>query len=137
MRDIFRNMNESLTAEDILMLAPLQLAYIGDAVYELFIRMKVLDVDLNVNKLHKKSTNYVKAESQSKIVKNLEEVLSEKEKSIVKKGRNAKSNSPAKNADLIDYKYSTGFEALIGYLYINRQEERLEEIFEIINEMEI
>ncbi len=137
MRDIFRNINESLTAEDILMLAPLQLAYIGDAVYELFVRMKVLDLDLNVNKLHKKSTNYVKAESQSKIVKKLEEALTEKEKSIVKKGRNAKSNSPAKNADIIDYKYSTGFEALIGYLYINRQEERLEEIFEIINEMEI
>lgn len=126
---IFRKVNSTLTEEDILMLAPLQLAYVGDAVYELFVRTYILDKNLNVNELHKKGITFVRAEAQANFIHELEPILTEKEKSIVKKGRNAKTNTSPKNADIVDYKYSTGFEALFGYLYIKEEYERLYELF--------
>lgn len=130
--NIFRRVNTDLTAEDILMLSPLQLAYIGDAVYELLIRTFLIDRNLSVNLLHKKATKYVKAGAQSKIVHDLEKILTEEERVIVKRGRNAKTKTSPKNADMIDYKYATGFEALFGYLYLTRQDERINELFEEI-----
>ncbi len=129
-KNIFRRVNTSLTGEDIAMLSPLQLAYIGDAVYELLVRTYILDKKLQVNQLHRKATKYVKAEAQSDIIHRLENILSDKEKSIVKRGRNAKTNTSPKNADIIDYKYATGFEALFGYLYLNLEEDRIFELFE-------
>lgn len=129
-KNIFRRVNTSLTGEDIAMLSPLQLAYIGDAVYELLVRTYILDKKLQVNQLHRKATKYVKAEAQCDIVHRLEDILSDKEKSIVKRGRNAKTNTSPKNADIIDYKYATGFEALFGYLYLNSEEDRIFELFE-------
>lgn len=126
---IFRKVNSTLTEEDILMLAPLQLAYVGDAVYELLVRTYLLKNDMNVNELHKKSIYYVRAEAQAKFIHELDEILTEKEKSIVKKGRNAKTNTSPKHADLVDYKYSTGFEALFGYLYIKEEYDRIYELF--------
>lgn len=130
-------MNTKLTAEDIVMLSPLQLAYIGDAVYELLVRTYLLKKGLSVKELHKATINFVKAKSQANIVHNLEEELTEHEKTVVKKGRNAKSNTVPKNADLIDYKYATGFEALIGELYLSGNDERLSELFLQILEMDI
>nr|WP_300003300.1 ribonuclease III domain-containing protein [Tissierella sp.] len=127
--NIFRKVNSSLSEEDIKMMGPLQLAYVGDACYELMVRTYLLDKNLSVNNLHRETIRYVKAKSQALIVHSLEEILTEKEKSVIKKGRNTKTNSNPKNADLIDYKYSTGFEALFGYLYLSNQEERLSEIF--------
>ncbi|WP_075727586.1 Mini-ribonuclease 3 [Tissierella creatinophila] len=131
-KNIFRKTNTSLTREDIKMMSPLQLAYVGDACYELMVRTFLLDKNLSVNILHKKTTGYVKAKSQSLIVHKLEEILNEQEKDIVRKGRNTKSNSNPKNANLIEYKYATGFEALFGYLYLTNQDERLAEIFNFI-----
>ena len=127
--DEFRKMNKKLTAEDISMLPPLQLAYIGDAVYELFIRTYLMQSGLTVNELHKEAIGYVRAKAQSDIVHFLEQDLSEDEKGVVKRGRNAKSGSVPKNANLIDYKYATGFESLAGYLYLTRQDQRILELF--------
>lgn len=135
--NIFRRTNKNLSGEDILMLSPLQLAYIGDAVYELLIRTHLLNKGLNVNELHKATTKYVKAKAQADIIHIIEEDLSEEEKSYVKKGRNAKTNSSPKNADMLDYKYATGFECLFGHLYLTGQDERLGEIFEKISTIEM
>lgn len=130
--NIFRKTNTSLKREDIKMMSPLQLAYVGDACYELMVRTFLLDKNLSVNQLHRKATNYVKAEAQADIVHDLEELLTEEEKDIIRKGRNTKTNSNPKNANLIDYKYATGFEALFGYLYLTNQDIRLTEIFNFI-----
>ena len=116
------------------MMSPLQLAYVGDACYELMVRTFLLDKNLSVNLLHRETTKYVKAQAQSQIVHKLEEFLNEEEKSIVRKGRNTKTNTNPKNANLIDYKYATGFEALFGYLYLTDQNARLEELFKLIIE---
>lgn len=137
MDNVFRSVNKSLSGEDILMLSPLQLAYLGDAVYELLIRTYLLSNDLNVNELHKETTKYVKAKGQAEIIHRIEESLNEVEKSYVKKGRNAKSHSSPKNADLVDYKYATGLECLFGYLYLTGQDRRIEEIFQKILTVEL
>lgn len=129
------NMNE-LGKEDIAMLSPLQLAYVGDAVYELLVRTFLLDFSLNVNQLHKKTTKYVKANAQASIIHYLDEYLTDRERQIVKRGRNTKTNTSPKNADLIDYKYATGFEALFGYLYLNEEFDRIKEIFNLIKDFE-
>ncbi|WP_234978626.1 Mini-ribonuclease 3 [Anaerosalibacter sp. Marseille-P3206] len=114
------------------MLSPLQLAYIGDAVYELFIRTYLLQSNKPVHELHKEATHYVKAKAQSDIVHFLSEDLTEDEKGIVKRGRNAKTYSSPKNANIIDYKYATGFETLVGFLYLTGQEARMMELFDKI-----
>lgn len=134
--NLFRNMNTGLNAEDIAMLSPQQLAYIGDAVYELLVRTYLLEKRLPVKELHKATINYVKANSQANIIHKLEEILTEEEVALVKKGRNAKTNSMPKNAKMIDYKYATGFESLFGYLYLTNQDLRISEIFEEIKNME-
>ncbi|NLL81942.1 MAG: Mini-ribonuclease 3 [Tissierellia bacterium] len=132
--NIFRQVNTKLSKEDLMMLSPLQLAYIGDAVYELLIRTYLLDRDLSVNQLHKTTTKYVKAKAQSELIHKVEFMLTDEEKSYVKKGRNTKINSSPKNADILDYKYATGFECLFGYLYLSNQDLRLIEIFKIMME---
>ena len=114
---------------DIKQMSPLVLAYMGDAVYEKYIREYVIRQGLCKNGLlHKKTIKYVSAKAQAEILKKLEEKLTEDELDIVRRGRNSNPHSTAKNADVIDYKYATGFEALIGYLYLTKQEERLEEV---------
>ena len=133
--NIFRQMNQSLSREDVDMLSPLQLAYIGDAVYELFVRTVILNRDQNSKLLHRKATSYVSASAQAELVHALEERLEEKEREMVRKGRNAKTNTSPKNAELIDYKYATGFECLMGYLYLSGKDERLTEIFEEIKKI--
>ncbi|HAE92346.1 Mini-ribonuclease 3 [Tissierella praeacuta] len=135
--NLFRKMNTELNAEDITMLSPLQLAYIGDAVYELFVRTYLLEKKLSVKELHKSTIKYVRAEAQANIVHILDDVLTEEEQIIVKKGRNAKTNTMPKNANMIDYKYATGFEALIGYLYLMGKDSRIEELFELVSNIEI
>ncbi len=112
--------------------SPLVLAYVGDAVYEIFIRTKLSSgVNMPVNKLHKEATRFVRAKSQSKISHFLEDKLTEEELRVYKRGRNASSNTHAKNADIVDYRHATGFEALVGYLYLSKNEERLNEILEL------
>lgn len=112
-------------------LSPLTWAYVGDAVYELYVRENLVNNSkLKPNKLHKESIKFVKASAQASILKTLENDLSEREKEIVKRARNTKNHHLPKNADVSDYMYSTAFEGLIGYLYLTKQEERLKEILE-------
>jgi len=119
-----------LSGADVLNLNPLVLAYIGDAVYEVFIRtaMIALEPNKSVHKLHLLSTSYVKAHAQACIVRRIAPSLSEKESNIVRRGRNSKSGYVPKNADVIEYREATGFEALIGYLYLTGNTKRLKEI---------
>ena len=111
------------------MYSPLVLAYVGDAVYEIMIRTKVVNGgNVQVNKLHKMSASLVKAETQAKMILALQEELTEEEIAVYKRGRNAKSFSMAKNASMKDYRMATGFEALVGYLYLTERMERLAEL---------
>ena len=116
------------TSQEARRLNPLQLAFLGDGVYELFIRGYLLsdNTALNVNRLHKEAITYVKAHGQSEIIKAIEKELTEEELYIYKRGRNAKSATVPKNADVTEYRFATGFEALVGYLYLIDNEERLE-----------
>lgn len=103
----------------------LVLAYVGDAVFELLVRTHMVTMERKkVNELHHDTVELVKAQSQARLARQLYYELSEEEKDIVKRGRNAKS-TPPKNADPGDYKLSTGFEALLGYLYLKGDEDRL------------
>lgn len=114
------------------LLNPLVLAYIGDAVYEVYIRMHIAKSGaIKTNTLHKEATTFVSARAQAQILTNIEENLTEKEAEIVRRGRNAHANTIPKNATIADYKKATAFEALIGYLFLSKENERLEEIIKI------
>ena len=125
------SLRDGLDQESLRMMAPLQLAYIGDSVYELFVRTMILSKDENVNKLHKKAIKYVKANAQAESLTKLEELLTDEEKSIVRRGRNAKINTLPKNAELSEYKRATGFESLLGFLFLSKNDKRLIELLEI------
>jgi ribonuclease-3 family protein len=122
------------TIEEARALNPLTLAFIGDAVYEVFVRNYLIDKnrDMHVNKLHKNAVSFVKAHAQNEFIKNMQSYLSEDEISIFKRGRNAKSGSTPKNASVQEYRMATGFEALIGFLYLTDEKKRLNEVFHII-----
>jgi len=115
--------------QDVKMLSPLVWAYIGDAIYETFVRVNLVNFsNAKPHKLHIQSIKYVKAKAQADILKELKEYLTEEELEIVRRGRNAENHHVAKNANVADYSMSTAFEALIGYLYLTHQDERLKEI---------
>jgi len=129
--------------KDAKLLNGLALAYIGDAVYELAIRQYLLEVgQTRPNQLHRHATQYVSAKAQAKIMNDFfeKEILTEEEENYYKRGRNSKINTKAKNTDIHTYLQSTGFESLIGYLYLTEQEDRLNEIvkycIQFINEQE-
>ena len=110
-------------------LNPLTWAYIGDAVYELYIREKLIETtNLKPHKLHIEAVKKVKAEAQANILQNIEEKLREEEKEIVRRTRNTKNHHLPKNSNVKEYMYATAFEGLIGYLYLTKKEERLKEI---------
>lgn len=121
---------EKLSKMDISRLNPLTLAFIGDGVYELYIRNHVLigNSQLSPHKMHLEAIKYVKAHAQSEFVKKIMDELGEEEIYFFKKGRNAKSGTVPKNADVQEYRFATGFECLIGYLYLTGKDERLEYI---------
>ena len=105
------------------------LAYMGDAVYELYVREYLVKNSREVaNKLHRKTIKYVSAKAQEYIMNNIYELLTQEEKEIYKRGRNASSNTVPKNTDVVVYKKATGFEAVIGYLYFTKQKRRLDDI---------
>lgn len=115
--------------KDIRSYSPLVLAYIGDGIYDLIIRsMLVGKGNAHVNDLHRRASHLVKAHTQSEIIKVLIPNLTEEELSIYKRGRNAKSPTMAKNATMSDYRRATGFEALIGFLYLENRMERMMEL---------
>lgn len=112
----------------------LTLAYIGDCVFDLVIRTVVIYHSKKaVNDLHKKATKFVKAESQALMIQGIleEDVLTEEEKNVYKRGRNTKSHTSAKNASIASYRRATGFEALVGYLYVTDQMDRILELTHI------
>ena len=114
---------------DAKLLSPLVWAYVGDSVYELFVRTRLTNKsNAKPHKLHIESIKYVKAKAQADILKRIQDNLTEDEKDIVRRGRNTENHHVAKNANVADYSQSTGFEALIGYFYLTKQDERLEEI---------
>lgn len=118
-----------LEDKDIRTYSPLTLAYLGDAVYEIIIRtILVKKGNCPVNELHKRASELVKAAAQSAIIQRIEELLDEEEHSVYKRGRNAHSGSMAKNAKMSDYRRATGFEALIGYLYLQNKYMRIVEL---------
>jgi ribonuclease III family protein len=109
----------------------LALAYMGDAVLEIYVRRHLLySGKVKPNQLHREATRYVSAKGQAKVVHDLLEkgFFSEEEIAVLKRGRNAKSGTVPKNTDVQTYRYSTGFEAVLGNLYLAKKEERLEEI---------
>lgn len=109
------------------------LAFIGDAVYEVFIRNRVLlKYGQNADRLHREAVRYVKADAQAEVVRRLTEegFLTEEEENLVRRARNRRIKSKARGASPMEYKLATAFEALIGYLYKSGETERLEEVFE-------
>ena len=117
--------------DEIRLLQPAVLAFVGDAVFNLFVRERLVrNKRASSHRLHIDATMYVKAASQSRIAREIQKDFNEDEAFIFRMGRNAKSTTVPKNADLHDYHYATGLEAVMGYLYLTNQRERLESILE-------
>ena len=117
---------------DIKEYSPLTLAYIGDSIYDLIIKSLVVNEgNRQVQKLHKETSMRVQASAQSKMMRAIQEHLTEEEHAVFKRGRNAKSVSPANNQSITDYRRATGFEALMGYLYLKKEWKRMLELVKI------
>ena len=132
--DFVSYMNELFQMEevDIREYSPLTLAYIGDCIYDLVIKSLVINEgNKQVNKLHQETSKLVQASAQSLMMRTMQEHLTEEEHAVYKRGRNAKSVSPAKNQSITDYRRATGFEALLGYLYLKKDYKRLLELVKI------
>ena len=115
--------------KDVKLMKPLVWAYIGDNIYELFIRMHLVNTtNLDPHRLHIEAIKYVSAKAQAEILFKIQENLTDEEKDIVRRGRNVELHHNPKNADVMEYRYATAFEALIGYLYLSKQDKRLKEI---------
>ncbi len=122
---------------DVNMLSPLNLAFVGDTVFDLFVRERlVCQANRPVSKLHNKAAGIVKASSQAKAAERIRDRLTEQEQGVIRRGRNAHVNHKAKNMSEADYHLATGLEALFGYLYLKGETDRLNEIFEMIVEEE-
>lgn len=127
MREVF-----GMQEVDIREYSPLTLAYIGDSIYDLIIKSLVINEgNKQVQKLHQETSSLVQASAQSKMMRTLQELLTEEEHAVYKRGRNAKSVSPAKNQSITDYRRATGFEALMGYLYLKKDMKRLIDLVKI------
>ena len=117
--------------EEVKLMNPLTWAYIGDSVYEIFIRTYLINTtNLKPHKLHIEAIKYVKASAQAEILKKIYNDLSDEEKEIVRRGRNAENHHVPKNSNVQEYMYATAFEALIGYLYLTKENRRLNEILD-------
>ncbi len=128
---------KDLKKADYRQLSSLALAYIGDAVFEVMVRQHLLNQGIaKVQLLHRAATKFVSARCQSRFIHELMDELTDNERDVVMRGRNTKSHTTAKNATIEEYRYSTAFECLIGYLYLTDQQERLTAIFAKIVEME-
>lgn len=123
--------SQDIQKQDVNLISPLVWAYVGDAVYELYIRTHLVKTTkLNPHKLHIQSIKYVKAGAQAEILERIKQDLTEEEQNVVRRGRNVQNHHLPKNANVTEYMYSTAFEGLIGYLYLTKQYERLKEILE-------
>lgn len=123
----------SKTEDEVNMLSPLTWAYVGDCIFELYIRTNLVNKSkLKPHKLHIETIKYVKAKAQADFLKSIEDRLTPKELDIVRRARNTQNHHLPKNADPADYMYATAFEGLVGYLYLCKQDDRLKEIFEMV-----
>lgn len=129
--DLFEIIKQKMELEDldILNYSPLTLAYIGDCIYELVIRTIIVDeANRSVNKIHQAASSLVKAGTQSAMADYLMDSFSDEELAIYKRGRNSKVVTKAKNASMKEYKAATGFEAVMGYLYLTNRSDRMMEL---------
>jgi len=135
--ELLKNINNGIDNKKT-MHSPAQLAYAGDAIYELLVRSHIINNhEYNVNQMHRQAIKFVKAKAQAELVKKLNPILTDEEIKLIKRGRNAKVTSSPKNADLMDYRYATGFETLFGYLYLNNEFDRIMMLFnEIVDIIE-
>lgn len=130
-------MKEILTEREANQYSPLSLAFLGDSVYELKVREKILlSANMPASKLHSLKVSRVCAEYQSRAVEVLMPVLSEKEEAVLKRGRNATGNTVPKHASAVDYRRATGLECLFGYLHLIGEEQRIAELFDLVWDME-
>lgn len=121
--------NIERTPEEVNVMSPLTWAYVGDCVYELFIRTHLINTtNLKPHKLHIEAIKYVKANAQAEILNRIYDELTDDEKDIVRRGRNTENHHLPKNSNVQEYMYATAFEALIGYLYLTKQNKRLSEV---------
>lgn len=112
------------------------LAYLGDAVYEVYIRKHVIDTgQVHADRLHHLAVRYVRAGAQARAIKEIFEELPPEQQALVKRARNKKSATKAKNADPVEYKWATAFEALVGYLYLEERTEEMESLFDRAREI--
>lgn len=128
---LLEEINQTFVCEpiDVRTYSPLTLAYIGDAIYDVIIRTLVVErANRSAKDLHRTTIRFVNAATQARMIELLEEQLTEDEKAVFHRGRNAKSGTSAKNASIVDYRKATGFEALIGYLYLQGQMSRAMEL---------
>lgn len=117
---------------DIRTYSPLALAYIGDSIYDVIIRTVVVERgNQSAKKLHRTAVRYVNAGTQARMAEALQEMLTEEEEDVYRRGRNTKSNSTAKNASVTDYRKATGLEALLGYLYLQDRTDRAVELVKL------
>lgn len=120
-----------MTKDEINMLNPLIWAYIGDSIYEVYVKQKLInETEYKPHKLHILTSKEVNAKKQALVLDKIEKYLTEEEKDIVRRGRNAKNYHLPKNTTIAEYNKSTAFEALIGYLYLTKNFDRLKEILE-------
>ena len=122
--------------EEVELMSPLTWAYIGGAVYELYVRNKLInETNLKPHKLHIEAIKYVKAKSQAEKLNEIYDRLTEEEKDIVRRGRNTQNHHLPKNSNVQEYMYATAFEALIGYLYLTKQHARLKEVLNEVKDI--
>ena len=118
--------------KDVKMMSPLTWAYIGDCVYELYVREELINkTNLKPHKLHIEAIKYVKAKAQAELLQKIYDKLTDEEKDVVRRGRNAENHHLPKNSNVQEYMHSTAFEALIGYLYLTNQNKRIKEILDL------
>lgn len=132
-KDLFHIIKETMQLKEISITdySPLTLAYIGDGIYEMIIRTILVDeANRQVHKIHKSASNLVKAGVQAQMIHLIMDRLTEEEQVIYKRGRNAKAVTRAKNASMSEYRTATGFEALMGWLYLTEQSERMMELIQ-------
>ena len=117
--------------DEVNLMNPLIWAYVGDCVYELYIRTKLInETKLKAHELHVKAISFVKASAQAELLKKIESKLTDEEKDVVRRTRNTQNHHLPKNANPADYTYATAFEGLIGYLYLCRRTDRIKEILQ-------
>lgn len=134
----FSLLKGKFTKEAVRQMNPLVLAFVGDAVYEIFVRTYLVDKnrDMSVHNLHVEAIKFVKAHAQSQFIKKLEKELNDEEMYFFKRGRNSKSGTVPRNADVQEYRFATGFETLVGYLYLTEEEERLNFLLNMIIDLQ-